>query len=79
MPLLARPRDGRGWALMTVPLMRQLSLIGVSSVCAGVLSWGLSTPISLMCCVRATYLAGMVRVQHITPYSSYSLLGLVPL
>ena len=38
MPLLAGPRDGRGWALITLPLMRQLSLIGASSVRTGVLS-----------------------------------------
>ena len=38
VPLLAGPRDGRGWTLITLPLMRQLSLIGASSVRTGVLS-----------------------------------------
>ena len=42
----AEAGGGRGRVPVAVPLMRQLSLIGASSVCAGVLSCGLSTSFS---------------------------------
>ena len=44
--IFAGARGGRWRTLMLEPLMRQLSLIGVAAVCAGVLSRDPGTPFS---------------------------------